>query len=236
MSVPDTKFAFSEAETELYDLADAVRPTPERPIVPLGSLTKGLSLAFIEVNGLTTRTAERVLLRRGALVQPTFLAEDIPLAGFLYANAYCGAVFVAREDPIVRRRFSIAHEVGHYVLHFRPRLQDTDDETLARQGLTDAYSPPSEPADEDLFQDQDDVEDGDVVPLGPAVAHELMEREANRFAAELLMPASIVVALYEQYSRSFRTKDLIARIAMDMLVSQSAIRHRLTALRLTAGG
>ena len=227
MSVPDTKLAFSEAETELYDLADAVRPTPEWPIVPLGPLTKGLSLAFIEMNGLTTRAAERVLLRRGALVQPIFLAEDIPLAGFLYANAYCGAVFVAREDPIVRRRFSIAHEVGHYMLHFRPRLQDTADEILALHGLMDAYLPPSEP---------DDEEDGDVVPLGPAVAHELMEIEANRFAAELLMPAPIVAALYKRYSRSFRTKDLIARIAMDMLVSQSAIRHRLTALRLTAGG
>ena len=236
MSVLDTKFAFSEAETELYDLADATRPTPGRPIVPLGSLTKGLSLAFIEMKGLTTRAAERILLQRGALVQPTFLAEDIPLAGFLYANAYCGAVFVAREDPIVRRRFSIAHEVGHYVLHFRPRLQDTDDETLALQGLTDTYSPPTDPDDEDLFQDRDEVENGDVVPLGPAVAHELMEREANRFAAELLMPAPIVAALHERYARSFRTKDLIARIAMDMLVSQSAIRHRLSALRLTAGG
>jgi IrrE N-terminal-like domain len=52
---------------------------------------------------------------------------DVALAGFLYAwpyrNAVWGCLLVEQNDIVERRRFSAAHELGHYMLHFRPAIQ-----------------------------------------------------------------------------------------------------------------
>jgi hypothetical protein len=72
-------------------------------------------------------------------------------------------VWVNRHEPWERRRFSVAHEVGHFLLH----AGQQDDVVYCRSG--------------DLRPDPDSPE-------------KLREREANRFAAELLMPEPMVAA------------------------------------------
>ena len=64
------------------------------------------------------------------------------------------------------------------------------------------------------------------------------ERQANQFAAELLMPAHICYELFEKYSRGSRaTSAAIARqMATDMLVSFEAMKWRLNDLELQAPG
>jgi IrrE N-terminal-like domain len=82
-----------------------------------------------------------------------------PLSGLLLPARQ--EVWVSEHEPWARRRFSIAHEIGHFLLH----AGEQPDGVFCR------------PAD--LRPDPDSPE-------------RLREREANRFAAELLMPEPMV--------------------------------------------
>jgi hypothetical protein len=87
----------------------------------------------------------------------------IPWRGQIWVNAD-----EARQWP-GRRRFTIGHELGHYVLH-------------AARG-------------EPVFCRHSSVVEGDDGPaLGPPPA----EDEANRFAAALLMPAELIRRYYRR--------------------------------------
>ncbi|MDX6524482.1 MAG: hypothetical protein QOI17_1995, partial [Gaiellales bacterium] len=68
---------------------------------------------------------------------------------------------VSAHEPLPRRRFSVAHEVGHFLLHALDQRQAV----FCRAA--------------DMRPDPDSPE-------------RLREREANRFAAELLMPEPMV--------------------------------------------
>ena len=81
-------------------------------------------------------------------------------------------VWVSEHEPWERRRFSIAHEVGHYLLH----AGEVPDGVFCRAA--------------DLRPD-------------PECPERLREREANRFAAELLMP--------ERWSRARSTATVPTR-------------------------
>ena len=74
-------------------------------------------------------------------------------------------IWVRRDEPHARRRFTVAHEIGHWVLH-------------AEVGRVYCRS-----SDLELAPDDRDHE---------------VEREANRFAAELLMPEDDVRAAAER--------------------------------------
>jgi Zn-dependent peptidase ImmA (M78 family) len=65
-----------------------------------------------------------------------------------------------------------------------------------------------------------------------------MEREANQFAAELLMPAAACRALVERFWPTFgrRADVLTRRMANEFLVSQAAMKRRLFNLGLAGGG
>jgi hypothetical protein len=85
--------------------------------------------------------------------------SDAALSGLLLPARR--EVWVSRHESWERRRFSVAHEVGHFLLH---ALDDP-------QGMFCRAA--------DLRPDPDSPE-------------RLREREANRFAAELLMPEPMV--------------------------------------------
>lgn len=74
-------------------------------------------------------------------------------------------VWISRDIPPVRRRFTLAHEIGHIVIPWH------------------------------LGTIVDDI---DVPRSGEATKYREMEAEANRFAAELLMPSTWVVGLSER--------------------------------------
>ena len=61
-----------------------------------------------------------------------------------------------------------------------------------------------------------------------------MERQANRFAAELLMPEAVCRILHERYARKYGAvaRFLVYHLAGDLLVSRSAIAWRLFGLGL----
>jgi Zn-dependent peptidase ImmA (M78 family) len=98
------------------------------------------------------------------------------------------SIIVNAMEPTNRKRFTIAHEVAHFILHSDELLNGDIEETLYRGGLSDK-----------------------------------MEAEANKLAADILMPLSLIERLIAQGQSS------IEELADALEVSKTAIGIRLGA-------
>lgn len=212
----------ADAIQRLFAAADLPWPPPARRTVvpvPLDTLIATYNLVHDEVAGLT-RAVGGAYLARWGVQRPELLEDASPLAGFLFANAHGGYILVNADDILTRRRFTAAHELGHYLLHFLPRLQ-------AAQSI-------------ETYLVQDDSGETVREDQAPSADNELslpeMERQANRFAAELLMPEAVCRTAMDLYAARFRTppRFLEHQLAADLLVSQAAVRLRLRELNLTS--
>jgi Zn-dependent peptidase ImmA (M78 family) len=215
---------------ELYRRTGVKPPVPSRPIAPLGELIGSFNLMQIELVDLTQKLAASYLtINSGSVTQLDATNED-PLAGFLYATKRQAILFVRHTDLITRRRFSAAHELGHYWLHYvLQRLTaeaDDEDEPVI---FVDAARPiEMEEADEMKVS-------GKITKSEVSLsAYEQREYEADIFAARLLMPATLMRALVDRYKPGFEGETLVRRLANELLVSQLAIRIRLHELGLLA--
>ncbi len=221
-----------EVIADVYRISGVSQPSDRRRVVLLADLLGGYNLTCREIPGLTTEAASNFLLRRGAILEPLGNSNQEPLAGYINVNTIGGNIFVERTDLIVRRRFSVAHELGHYVLHFLPLIESGVFEQYEQCEIVEALTPFP------LEEDADELPTGriylperaDLASLLPP--YEQMEREANQFAAELLMPEYTVRALLDRYAASCQGDDLVWRLASELLVSRSAVRWRLRNLRL----
>jgi len=102
------------------------------------------------------------------------------------------AIYINAADNERRQRFTLAHEIAHFVLH-RDLIGDgVVDSALYRSSLSDEH-----------------------------------ERQANRMAADMLLPAPLVRSRY-------RTEKALSRISAAFNVSEDAMRIRLKELRLGA--
>jgi hypothetical protein len=187
---------------------------PAHP-VPLDTLLEAANLQHDTIADLTFTLSGRYLAEHG-LPAPS-LAGDEPLAGFLFAGATAGVVLVRAGDPLLRRRFTAAHELGHYLLHFLPRFEAETPQLSFVQG---------DVPDNIQEEERDANADGPALPTA--------ERQANLFAIELLMPADVCRALADDLGRRHRLSDtyLEHRLASALLVSRSAARARLRSLGL----
>jgi Zn-dependent peptidase ImmA (M78 family) len=227
----------SEAILDLYNEAKVQLPSGEAAIAPLRDLVSSLNLNSIELCNLTSRAAVDFLMLQGVPVLALENTNEEELAGYLHVSMNFGCIFVNQTDRVTRRRFSIAHEIGHYVLHFRPLLDE-----LKRRGQSVSISVTDTPTADEL----NDREDGegvadtgfalrisfsdDEITTGLLPPLEEMEREADLFASELLMPRDVVRELAS--SLDLPKDDLAWRLATDMLVSRSAMYRRLEELQL----
>lgn len=92
------------------------------------------------------------------------MLEPVPGGGFrIIVNAF---------HPATRQRFTIAHELGHYILHRHLIGTGLGDDRAYRSADTGRYR---------------------NMAIGPQ-----QETEANRFAASLLMPTELVKQLQEE--------------------------------------
>ena len=167
--------------------------------------------AYFEQTGLLH--AELPVLTRGAVAdflrREGIRADDLgdpadPLAGFAFTAGGVGWAFLNAADPVPRRCFSAAHELGHFVLHREAmgRFRADTDATLQEA-------------------------EGDAI--------DEMEREANRFAVELLMPAGVCKAREAQWRSQYGCCPrgvLVYRLASELLVSREAMRYRLHSLEV----
>jgi Zn-dependent peptidase ImmA (M78 family)/DNA-binding XRE family transcriptional regulator len=131
---------------------------------------------------------------RGCGVQVLQWAFDESISGLLLDFDGRAVIGVNKRHPLVRRRFTIAHELGHFVLHHGERFH---------LDLTSSTSWHGDPPGYDSN----------------------LERLANAFAAELLMPATWMVE-HGQHGES------AASLARRFRVSQEAMGFRLVNLGL----
>ncbi len=139
----------------------------------------------------------------GASVSEEDLEDSV--SGFLVIKDGNGIIGVNRRHHPNRKRFTIAHELGHYLLH------------------RDAAS---------VFVDATPVFFRDEVS---SEGTRLQEIEANTFAAELLMPAEILRQRVGDQLIDIHDETPIRRMATEFGVSAQAITIRLTRLDLITG-
>ena len=193
---------------QLYAEADVAPSSEAYPITPLGPLLERLTVRCEERPQLTLRSAEEFLRSRRVLQEPLMHDQDkldARLSGFIYSDGRIARILINADESVTRRRFSIGHELGHFLLHCRPQAHALETNVP--------------------FIDMLDLDVAD---------HTQRETEADAFAAALLMPASVVLALVASaLQRGWRREDLWREVAERMLVSYEAARRRLTDLAVT---
>lgn len=102
--------------------------------------------------------------REGVEVRETLFTES-GVSGLIIGRDGQFSIYVNRDEPKTRKRFTIAHELGHYILHLRGKRDNG--------GFRDSQS-----TIRTVFRRAGDSS--------------IEEREANQFAAALLMPETLV--------------------------------------------
>jgi len=130
-------------------------------------------------------------------------SEDLDISGMLFRDGTRTIIGVNSDHHPNRQRFTIAHEVGHLLLHpGRPIILDK----LVRVNRRDSVS---------------------------ALASDRQEIEANQFAASLLTPQDLLASEMKRLLKEhagIAEDDLIHDLAKRFSVSPEAMGHRLTNL------
>jgi Zn-dependent peptidase ImmA (M78 family) len=205
-------------------------------ISPLYEMIGSYPIRSAEIEGLTFQSAADFLTSETGQVIPIPEDGSQELAGFLFIQRYrrifYGCILVEKRDSVVRRRFSAAHELGHYLLHFLPVLeaQPVNVDLILAEGLTYSQESP------------DDLPEGKLAILELPdqqthfnfISDPVVEREANQFAAELLIPEETCKQMYQSFSQKYGTRRpvLTKRLATEFLVSADAMKWRLIGLKL----
>lgn len=227
----DDRDTIATAVAEAFAAAEFRPEAAPSPVTPLRLLIAEQPVLVDEVKGLTRGTAASYLLAETGRPMTIEGEQAEPLSGFLFANARGGWILVNRDtrNPLVRRRFSVAHELGHYLLHFRPLLR-TERDAQFTEALTAAGDVDDAAADTGSVSASCANGEGATKGWDP----ERMEEEANQFAAAVLMPELTCRRRIEELGPRYgdRADPLARRLASDFLVSQTAMQRRLRALGL----
>jgi Zn-dependent peptidase ImmA (M78 family) len=142
---------------------------------------------------------ERLAHDLGLTVEYTDLGDEI--SGVLVMADDSATIGVNDSQPPVRQRFTIAHEIGHYILHRNWSELFIDKEYEAR--FRDSRSSRSKHPE---------------------------EIQANMFAAALLMPENFLKAIVEENAIDIGDDEQVAKLAELFQVSLAAITYRMTNL------
>ena len=242
------------AVQRVYKEAELDPETLNPGVVPLYDLIRAYPIRVAEVKDMTAHSVAEFLEAETGQVLPIPDNEDRKLAGYLYLQEYqglfYGCILVEKKPqsaPVSRRRFSAAHELGHYLLHFLPLLEchqkdNSGDPLILTEGLYVAKkSEVDDESDDETDADSDEptaqltfTNGVQAVLDSLGMDRQQMEEEADQFAAELLMPAPACQELAKRYRRRFgnKRKVLARRLATEFLVSNEAMRRRLGDLKL----
>jgi Zn-dependent peptidase ImmA (M78 family) len=134
--------------------------------------------------------------------EASVLGDDI--SGLLVVEKRRGAIGYNSTHAHVRQRFTVAHEIGHYVMHVK-------NSTHSRLFI-DRYV---------AFRDDES-----------SAGNDWEEVEANAFGAALLMPARLVRDEIKKRKLDLDDEDDLSALAKQFLVSTSAMSYRLVNLGL----
>lgn len=166
---------------------------------------KGEARRLLSLPGADVRPIPVEQLVRDQGLELALLPQsDDDLSGFFYREGERRVIGVNSTHPTVRQRFTIAHELGHFLLH--------DSEGLH---LDQAFK----------FRDRNSSK-----------AIDPQEIDANRFAAELLMPEDEVLEAVSAQELDLNDDQAVRRLAKHFGVSQQALMIRLGTLRVYVDG
>jgi Zn-dependent peptidase ImmA (M78 family) len=127
------------------------------------------------------------------------------VSGVLVVQDGRGVIGVNASDAPVRQRFTIAHECGHYELH-KERMPVFIDKQFLRPMLA-------------VFRDGKS-----------SSGEDRLEREANAFAASLLMPEHLVLEEVSRLRLDVEDDAAVDELARRFEVSRQAMSFRLANL------
>lgn len=142
---------------------------------------------------------EDIAKLRGLKVIPYPLGDDV--SGLLSIENGLGTIGYNQTEPKVRRRFTIAHELGHFELHKEKSHLFVDKQFIYRS-LTSGDNP----------------------------VNQNMEQEANYFASAILMPADLLRREIELMNLDLGSEDAIKELAKKFEVSATAMSVRISNL------
>lgn len=128
-------------------------------------------------------------------------------SAFLVVKNNRARIFVNANHHPNRQRFSVAHEIGHFLLHHVPSAKENNlylDEKL------------------DLYHRKS-------IPTNTMVDFTL-ERQANRFAADLLMPKGLIEQHIDDEGLDILEEKVMRKIALAFKVSEQSLLIRLLEL------
>ena len=214
---------------QMYEEIDVDPPTPASPVAPLSLLLERLDVQSDEINDLSTRAVAGYFQEWGKDASE-LKSDGTPLAGYMLHWGGVTFVFAEKGDLVVRRRFSIGHEIGHVRLHLPAILHDDANSTVAIVEFAGANEDAHDLGTDGIAERRSSS--GVYLRLPDL---ETMEREANWFSAELLMPADVVRELHETEFKSLHEADRVRRMAGEFLVSNQSMQYRLEKLGLLRG-
>jgi Zn-dependent peptidase ImmA (M78 family) len=134
--------------------------------------------------------------------------EDIPFDGFSkYEDEKYFIYYKSGITSSFRERFTIAHELGHIFLHFSENKKFFKDETLNKKLKQNNIKIAARGLNNHKYYDFN------------------LEREANNFAANLLMPSNLLLKEITYYE--FINETAIKELSETFKVSREAIKNRL---------
>lgn len=155
---------------------------------------------LLEEQGISSDPVNVEKIAKSMGAQLRFSPLDEELSGMVYIKEDIPIIGVNALHHPNRQRFTIAHEIGHLILHtdaIKKAIHvDKDFPMLMRDSLSSA-------------------------------GVEEMEVEANLFAAELLMPRSLLAASLEHQVFDIDDDQKVVSLAKQYKVSASAMRYRL---------
>lgn len=163
--------------------------------------------------------AENILRQTGMLRVPvdvelvahrlSLQIEAVPLgenvSGLLVVEKGQGVIGYNVTHAPVRQRFTVAHEIGHFILHRNDNPSALFIDTRYIVYRRDAKS---------------------------STGEDRREREANRFAAALLMPATLLYVELQNHPFDFGDEETLTTLASKFQVSTQAMSIRLSNLNI----
>jgi Zn-dependent peptidase ImmA (M78 family) len=141
--------------------------------------------------------------KRGLAVKAYDLGENV--SGVLVINDGTGFIGYNPSESEVRQRFTIAHELGHYELH---NIENESNLFVDKQFKVEFRNSNS------------------------STGEMIYEREANAFAASILMPENIIVNEIKNHHFDLSDDSNLQELAKLFNVSVSAMTFRLLNLKL----
>lgn len=158
--------------------------------------TLGISEPPVNVEGIAKHLGLRVVAME--------LEQDV--SGLLITKPDMSCIVIREGDSVVRQRFSIAHEIGHY--HLRHQFEPGEHVHVDRGHRISQRNRAS------------------------STGMNLKEVEANQFAACLLMPAVLIRASIKALNAEELYDAHITELATKFKVSEQAMTIRLSVMGL----